>query len=274
MKKIIAVLMALVMIISVIGVAYAAESVKPEEETTTSEDNIPSETLITVNSLLSNVERVKTKDMEELNKLIDDCAARMDAAKDMKASALELGYDKEHAVVLLAEQEYENAKADKKFYKDALKKEEERRWNKKRQEYPVATEIWLYLKDKGYNDYVCAGIIGNLMAEVGGQSLNINPLRNSGNGYYGMCQWSKKYYPGVVGKDLKGQLDFLNGNIKTIIDKYGKNYESGFNHSKFKKLKNEKEAALAFAACYERCASYTYAQRQKNATVAYIYFTN
>ncbi|MBE6148275.1 MAG: hypothetical protein E7167_02000 [Firmicutes bacterium] len=272
MKKIIAIFMVLVFMFSVIGVAYAAESIEIEEPTTTSEDNIPSETLMTVNSLISSIERDKTKDMDELEELIDECAARMDAAKQMKESAEDLGYHDEHAVILLAEQEYENAKADKKFYKDTLKKQEEKYWNKKRNQYPVATEIWLYLKDEGYNDYVCAGILGNLMAEVGGQTLNINPLRNSGNGYYGMCQWSKKYYPKVVGEDLNGQLEFLNSNIKTIINKYGKNYKSDFNYSKFKKLKNEKEAAKAFAACYERCASYTYSQRMKNATVAYEYF--
>ncbi len=272
MKKIIAIFMISIMMISVIGVAYAAENVEIVEETTTSEDNIPSETLTTVNSLLSIVEREKTKDMDELNELIDECAARMDAAKQMKESATELGYDEYHAVILLAEQEYENAKADKKFYKDTLKKQEEKYWNKKMKEYPAATTVWLYLKDMGYNDYVCAGILGNLMAEVGGQTLNINPLRNSGNGYYGMCQWSKKYYPKVVGEDLNGQLDFLSGNIKTIINKYGKNYSSDFNYTKFKKLKDEQAAAKAFAACYERCASYTYSQRMKNATVAYNYF--
>lgn len=272
MKKIIAIFMSLVLIFSVIGIAYAAEQVKIEEQTTTSEDNIPSETLMTVNSLLSNVERIKTKDKEELEKLIEESVDRMDAAKQIKESAEELGYDEMHVVVLLADQEYQNAKADKKFYKDKLEAVEQAYWDKKMKQYPAATTVWLYLKDMGYNDYVCAGILGNLMAEVGGQTLNINPLRNTGNGYYGMCQWSTKYYPKVVGKDLNGQLDFLKSNIKTIINKYGKNYESGFDYADFKKLKNEKEVALAFAACYERCASYTYVQRQKNATVAYNYF--
>ena len=38
-------------------------------------------------------------------------------------------------------------------------------------EYPVATEIWMFLKNCGYNDYVAAGILGNMMAEVGGNTL-------------------------------------------------------------------------------------------------------
>ena len=40
-------------------------------------------------------------------------------------------------------------------------------------EYPEAYKIWHYLKKLGYNDYVCAGIMGNIMAECGGQTLNI-----------------------------------------------------------------------------------------------------
>ena len=39
--------------------------------------------------------------------------------------------------------------------------------------YPEAYKIWHYLKKLGYNDYVCAGIMGNIMAECGGQTLNI-----------------------------------------------------------------------------------------------------
>ena len=41
------------------------------------------------------------------------------------------------------------------------------------------------MKELGWNDYVCAGIVGNLMAEVGGQTLNIDP--QLGNSYYGIC---------------------------------------------------------------------------------------
>ena len=49
-------------------------------------------------------------------------------------------------------------------------------WNERKIKNPIATEIWLYLKKQGYNDYVCAGILGNIMAEVGGQTLNIRHM--------------------------------------------------------------------------------------------------
>ena len=39
--------------------------------------------------------------------------------------------------------------------------------------YSQATQVWNGLKALGLNDYVCAGIMGNIMAEVGGQTLDI-----------------------------------------------------------------------------------------------------
>lgn len=139
--------------------------------------------------------------------------------------------------------------------------------------YPEATQIWNYLKNLGYNDYVCAGIMGNIMAEVGGQSLNIRPGLYSSNGYYyGICQWNKKYYGSVHGSGLSSQLNFLRDTIKSEMNTYGKLYRSGFDYQDFLSLKNEKEAALAFAKAYERCGSGSYDVRKSNATKALNYF--
>ena len=46
-------------------------------------------------------------------------------------------------------------------------------WAEKEAKYPVATYIWRYMKDLGWSDAVCAGIMGNMMAEVGGHTLLI-----------------------------------------------------------------------------------------------------
>ena len=51
--------------------------------------------------------------------------------------------------------------------------QEELKWIEKSEEYESATFIWRYFKDKGYSDYAIAGILGNIMAEVGGQTLYI-----------------------------------------------------------------------------------------------------
>ena len=138
--------------------------------------------------------------------------------------------------------------------------------------YIVATYVWNYLKEAGFNDYVCAGIMGNLMAETGGQTLNLNWEAWSEGSYYGIAQWSKKFYPNVIGKNLTEQCDFLLDTIKYEFDTFGYAYSKGFNYDKFLELDNEKEAALAFAKCYERCNSAYYSVRESNATKAYEYF--
>lgn len=146
-------------------------------------------------------------------------------------------------------------------------------WEQKRLQYPAATYVWEKLKFYGYNDYVCAGIMGNLMAEVGGQTLNLEYEKYSSEakGYYGICQWSKTYSE-VWYSDLQTQVQFLSRTILYELDTYGFKYKKGFDYVGFCDLTNEKEAALAFAKCYERCGKASYNQRQINATAAYNYF--
>lgn len=139
------------------------------------------------------------------------------------------------------------------------------------QQYPYAAKIWYYLKDQGYNDYVIAGILGNIMVEVGGGTLNLKP-NAYGKGYYGICQWGK-HYPRVWGTSLDYQLEFLESTIRSEFKTFGKLYQKGFNYDKFTALTNERQAALAFAKCYERCSAKGYVKRQNCAEIAYNYFT-
>jgi outer membrane murein-binding lipoprotein Lpp len=129
--------------------------------------------------------------------------------------------------------------------------------------YPNASKIWAFLKEQGYNDYVCAGIMGNIMAEVGGQTLNIEPYL--GNSYYGICQWGggrKTRLLNSFGSSLEAQLSFLAVELPEVIP----------TGSSFYSIQNEQQAALYFAQYYERCSSSTYSIRQQNATKAYNYF--
>lgn len=150
-------------------------------------------------------------------------------------------------------------------------------WTERAAEYPEATQIWRYMKEElGWNDYVCAGVMGNLMAEVGGQTLNIQPNlygHSSGN-YYGICQWSARYYPGIQGTSLKAQLDFLRDTVQKELNEYGYLFRSGMDYESFCALTDAEDAALAFAKAYERCGSGSYGVRQSNALKAYNYFTN
>jgi hypothetical protein len=121
----------------------------------------------------------------------------------------------------------------------------------------------------GLNDYVAAGIMGNIMVEVGGQTLDISrySCRESNSGrYYGMCQWAgsrKERLLRDFGGTLKDQCEFLKVELFEVIPQSNSFYE----------LQDEQEAALYFAKKFERCAEYSYAKRLKCATKALEYFT-
>ena len=135
--------------------------------------------------------------------------------------------------------------------------------------YNQATQVWNGLKALGLNDYVCAGILGNIMAEVGGQTLDISRwvqyAANSTN-YYGICQWSgsrKQRLLNDFGTTLEDQISFLSVELFEVIPK----------DNSFYNMQDEKQAALYFAKYYERCGSSSYSVRQSNATKALQYFT-
>lgn len=247
------------------------------ETTTNSEDYIPSETIETV-SLESQIEvpielvgnpliYIETNNRAELKELMAECEQKKIDAHSMAEAARACGYAEDHPVIILAKDEWKNADELYKIYKEeynGLIKAEA--W----EEYPVATECWFYLKDLGYNDYVCAGIIGNMMAEVGGGTLNLQWWL--GDSFYGLCQWSTYYRPEAKGLDVPAQLDLLRDTIKAEIDYAGFIYKSGFNYEQFLELEDEREAALAFAMAYERCAKQYYWCRADYAEIAYDYF--
>ena len=143
-------------------------------------------------------------------------------------------------------------------------------WEK---EHYFATKVWEYFRQRGFNNEVTCAIIGNMMIETSGGSLNLKPsiYGPSGN-YYGLCQWSQKYYS--VTKDLpfEYQLDYLLGSMPWEFNTFGKNYKSGFNYEDFIAMSDTAEAALAFAKSYERCGPASYKMRQEAAIKAYKYF--
>ena len=220
----------------------------------------------------SEVIRVETRDKEELESLISSTNEKLQAANNMLNSCKILGYDDDNPVVVLANEEVANAKADMEYYQTIYDEVLiELRAAERMAEYPVATTIWNYLKDLGYNDYVAAGILGNMMAEVGGQTLDIQPTLSNG-AYYGMCQWKMCYYPSASGLGTEGQLDLLANTIEQEFNEFG--HVSGYSYEEFLNIQDEQAAALAFAKTYERCGSGSHSVRQKNATKALEYFTN
>ncbi len=143
--------------------------------------------------------------------------------------------------------------------------------------YDVAHQIWDYLVfEIGLSEPVAAGIMGNIMSETGGQTLKIKVVYwsqyVSPGKYYGICQWSYSRGKSVWGKGLEEQLELLHSELRYEMNTYGRLYAKGFNYESFCQLDNEQDAALAFAKCFERCASSSYGKRQRNATTAYNHF--
>ena len=159
-------------------------------------------------------------------------------------------------------------------------------------------QIWNFLKSKGLNDYGCAGCIGNLYAESG---LKSNNLQNTGNrslgmtdeeytaavddgSYtkeqfiydqigYGICQhtfWSRKkaLYEFAKSKnksigDLEMQLEFL---YKELSESYS---------SVLKTLKNANsvlEGSNAVLLKYERPADQSVSVQNKRASFGQKYY--
>lgn len=208
----------------------------------------------------------KAASESELAQLIKQQINIKNQVHEIAKIARKLGFKETHPIIVNAQKEWSAAHKKQAQYQSELKS-----WKQKEKEYPNAAYIWNYLKAQGFNDYVCAGIMGNLMAETGGQTLNINPYVYA-NGYYGMCMWSLYYCPHVSGMSLKSQCDYLKKSMVTEFNNFGFCYYSGFNYNKFCNMMSAREAATAFAACYERCSSSTYYIRQVNADKAYKYF--
>ena len=197
-------------------------------------------------------------------------------AHKMATAARELGYPETHTIILTAKEEWSRANDGLKeaTLKIAeIKKKIEIQEEERRKTYPIAVEIYNFLKQQGYNEYVIAGILGNMMSEAGGQTLSIQVDAYS-PGYYGICQWSLKYNPQLSNSDLNTQLNFLVNSMEYEFNTFGKLYKKGFDYEAFTLMTDAEEAALAFAKCYERCASGSYKVRQKNATKAFKFFNS
>lgn len=212
---------------------------------------------------------------EKLERLVTQYRQVQENAYTLIESAKALKWDEDSEAIQMAWKELEIAQSAIDLYTERyceLVKIDA--WNVRKKEYPVATEIWLYMKALGWNDNVCAGIMGNLMAEVGGGTLNIQYWLYGSGGYYGMCQWARIYCPTIWGANLQTQCNYLRDTIKSEINTFGFLYCKGFNFEKFLALQDCREAAIAFSKAYERnMAKYTNI-RAIYAENAYNYFVD
>ena len=150
------------------------------------------------------------------------------------------------------------------------------KWDARKKEYPVATEVWLYMQLQfGWNDTVCAGVLGNIMAEIGGGTLNFNNWDHDKN-TYGMFQWlggRKKSIKKIYGDKptIEEQLEFMydelygtDGVRKQVTDAQ---------RSKILNGASPEAVAMSFCRYFERPGG-TGLSRKKYARIAYNYFVD
>lgn len=283
-EKIIGIIIALAMVLGCISIIVFASPVvasttnSSDPVATISEDYIPSETtaptepeVIILEPVV--VERVEPTTYEEAEAALAAADTRKSTTVTVYEGLIALGYAEDHPAVVLAKTDVDNAQADYTYYEEIFAKfQEERRWEERAAEYPVATQTWLYMRDTlGWNEYVCAGVMGNMMAECGGQTLNLNPSsRNKSSGCYGLCQWHPKYFPKMQGASLEAQLEFLGTSTKDTFDGWAGD-AFGISYDEFISLTDYNKVAKYFNNVYERPGYYS-SQRGKNAQVAYEYF--
>lgn len=147
------------------------------------------------------------------------------------------------------------------------------RYNAWEEEHFYATKVFQYFIQRGFTKEATCAIIGNMMIETSGGDLNLKPniYSKSGN-YYGLCQWSLKYYPETKDIPFERQLEYLFNTMHWEFNTFGWLYEEGFYYEDFIRMTDPAEAARAFAKVYERCTPVSYKLRERAAIKAYEYF--
>lgn len=141
------------------------------------------------------------------------------------------------------------------------------------QEYYYAAKTWQFFMQQGFSAEVTSALIGNMMIETSGGTLNIKPeVYSSSRGFYGLCQWSLYYKPFMANKSFEEQLNYLVEDMPKEFKNFGFCYKSGFTYEDFLAMEDPEQAAVAFAKVYERCGSGTYGLRKQAAMKAYKYF--
>lgn len=141
-------------------------------------------------------------------------------------------------------------------------------------DYYYATHVWSFLLNQGYSEAAVSGIIGNMMVETSGGTLDLKPFEyNPSDDYYGLCQWSLYYHPTAADRSFEQQLEYLLSTLEEEFNTFGNCYANGFTYEDFLKIVNPEDAAKAFATVYERCDSSSYNQRMEAALKVYNYFS-
>lgn len=244
--------------------------IEPTETTT------PEEVVIVLDTVV--FKRVEPTTYDEANSLLEEAIAHQELIETIYQGFLTLGYADDHPAVVMAKTDIENAKIEIEYYQEQFTIwEEKHKWEVRASEYPVATQVWLYMKNElGYSDIVCAGIMGNMMAECGGcWTSDLNWETGKLSGPYGMIQWlgeRKQQLFSIYGKNpsIEDQLNFMHNEL------YGTDgvtwQVQQWQLDKIMNASSPEECAFAFATYFERCGEEHRAPRRGYAKRAYEYF--
>lgn len=152
--------------------------------------------------------------------------------------------------------------------------EEELRWQERAEEYPEATRVWLYMTQNfGWTDEICAGIMGNIMAEIGGGTLDFSNWNHDSP--YGMFQWlgNRK----IELKEIYGDEPTIEEQLEFMYDElYGTDgvtqQVEDWQREKILASTDPKQVAKYFCIWFERPGD-SGTIRQTYASRAYQYFT-
>ena len=146
--------------------------------------------------------------------------------------------------------------------------------------YPEARLIWDTMISWGWTPETCAGIMGNMMAEIGGGTLDLSRWDSNDGCGYGLIQWSDK---------RRSLIKRRYGNYPTISEQlvYMRDEMFGTNNTPrqidediLSVVLNEngkqtpESVAFMFALKFERCANPYKPYRKEYARKAYNYFMN
>ena len=154
-------------------------------------------------------------------------------------------------------------------------KKENLQWSSKYNQYPAATIAWIYMTEElGWSEVVAAGIIGNMMSECGGQTLELDWDSNGSSGY-GLIQWIGERRVSI--KEKYGETPTVVEQIEFVKDElYGTNGVTQQVTDQQRDLilnaKSPEQCAVEFARWFERPLSTDYSVRKSNAVKAYAYF--
>lgn len=160
-------------------------------------------------------------------------------------------------------------------YKQEIESEDAK-WKRRYEEYPVATEAWIAMKTNGWSDIVCAGIMGNLMAETGGGTLHLDWDSNGKSGH-GLVQWIGSRRIAIKNKygacpSVKEQVQFIHDELYGVNGVSRQVTDSQLNA--IMNAETPEECAYAFACYYERCIANVRSMRKGFARKAYDYFVD